>query len=118
MKKSEETKGIAGAGVKSAAPSTCSTGGTATIASSSHIRSGGAGKWRDYFTVRQNERFDKVHERALERGAGAGLGAAMAIDFGEGDMRSKGDKEVDRLISILEGTDVQEEEGAGICAIM
>ena len=46
------------------------------------------GKWRDYFTVRQNERFDKVHERALERGAGAGLGAAMAVDFG-GKEKSK-----------------------------
>lgn len=42
-----------------------------------HIRKGGAGGWRDVFTVRQSEELDKVY---LKQMAGSGL----KMDFGGG----------------------------------
>lgn len=42
-----------------------------------HLRKGGAGGWRDVFTVRQSSELDRVY---LEQMAGSGL----EMDFGEG----------------------------------
>ena len=42
-----------------------------------HLRKGGVGGWRDYFTVTQSNTFDAVYRRKM---AGAGL----TFDFGEG----------------------------------
>ena len=42
-----------------------------------HLRKGGAGGWRDVFTVRQSEDFDALYRKQM---AGSGL----EMDFGEG----------------------------------
>ena len=42
-----------------------------------HLRKGGVGGWRDYFTVTQSNLFDAVYKKKM---AGTGL----AFNFGEG----------------------------------
>lgn len=42
-----------------------------------HLRKGGAGGWRDVFTVRESETFDALY---LDQMSGTGL----EMDFGEG----------------------------------
>ena len=42
-----------------------------------HIRKGGSGGWRNFFTVRESEAFDKIYHEQM---AGSGL----EMDFGEG----------------------------------
>lgn len=42
-----------------------------------HLRKGGSGGWRDVFTVRQSEEFDRLY---LEQMKGSGL----EMNFGEG----------------------------------
>lgn len=42
-----------------------------------HLRAGGAGGWRDVFTVRESEAFDKIYEEQMER-------SGLRMDFGEG----------------------------------
>lgn len=42
-----------------------------------HVRKGGAGGWRDVFTVRQSEEFDKLYREQME-------GSDLKLDFGEG----------------------------------
>eukprot|EP00904_Undaria_pinnatifida_P001158 jgi/Undpi1/11042/HiC_scaffold_30.g13342.m2 len=42
-----------------------------------HLRKGGAGGWRDVFTVRQSEAFDALYRQQME-------GSGLEMDFGEG----------------------------------
>lgn len=42
-----------------------------------HLRKGGAGGWRDVFTVRESEAFDKLYFEQIE-------GSGLKMDFGEG----------------------------------
>lgn len=42
-----------------------------------HLRKGGAGGWRDVFTLRQSENFDKLYRAQIE-------GSGLQMDFGEG----------------------------------
>eukprot|EP00904_Undaria_pinnatifida_P003263 jgi/Undpi1/12938/HiC_scaffold_7.g02604.m1 len=42
-----------------------------------HLRKGGAGGWRDSFTVRQSEAFDKIYHQQMK-------GCGLTMDFGEG----------------------------------
>lgn len=42
-----------------------------------HLRQGGSGGWRDVFTVRESEAFDKLYHEQM---AGSGL----KMNFGEG----------------------------------
>ncbi|CAM9306503.1 unnamed protein product, partial [Laminaria digitata] len=42
-----------------------------------HLRKGGAGGWRDVFTVRQSEAFDALYRVQME-------GSGLEMDFGEG----------------------------------
>lgn len=43
----------------------------------SHLRKGGSGGWRDIFTVREAEEFDKLYLQQME-------GTGLQFDFGEG----------------------------------
>lgn len=45
--------------------------------SENHLRKGGSGGWRNMFTVRESEAFDKLYREQM---AGSGL----TMDFGEG----------------------------------
>lgn len=42
-----------------------------------HVRKGGAGGWRDVFTVRQSEEFDKLYREQMKD-------VDLKMDFGEG----------------------------------
>ena len=42
-----------------------------------HLRKGGVGGWRDYFTVTQSNTFDAVYRAKMN-------GHGLAFDFGEG----------------------------------
>lgn len=42
-----------------------------------HLRKGGAGGWRDVYTVRESEAFDEIYLKEME-------GAGLKMDFGEG----------------------------------
>ena len=42
-----------------------------------HLGKGGKGGWRDYFTVRQSEAFDKIYREQMK-------GSNLTMDFGEG----------------------------------
>lgn len=42
-----------------------------------HLRKGGAGGWRDSFTVRESEAFDKIYRHEMK-------GSGLTMDFGEG----------------------------------
>ena len=42
-----------------------------------HLRKGGAGGWRDVFTVRESEAFDKIYREQMQ-------GSGLRMDFGEG----------------------------------
>ena len=42
-----------------------------------HYRKGRKGGWRDVFTVRQSEAFDKIYRQQME-------GSDLTMDFGEG----------------------------------
>eukprot|EP00903_Cladosiphon_okamuranus_P008699 g8335.t1 len=46
-------------------------------ASEQHIRKGGAGGWRDVYTVRESEAFDEIYLKEME-------GTGLKMDFGEG----------------------------------
>ena len=41
------------------------------------VRKGGAGGWRDMFTVRESEEFDKIYSGEMK-------GSGLTMDFGEG----------------------------------
>lgn len=41
-----------------------------------HIRKGGAGGWRDVYTVRESEAFDEIYLKEME-------GTGLKMDFGE-----------------------------------
>ncbi|CAN0296388.1 unnamed protein product [Ectocarpus fasciculatus] len=45
--------------------------------SKKHLRKGGAGGWRDSFTVRESEAFDEIYREQME-------GSGLRMDFGEG----------------------------------
>lgn len=47
------------------------------MAGEKHLRKGGAGGWRDTFTVRESEEFDKIYLEQME-------GSGLEMDFGEG----------------------------------
>ncbi|CAN0059913.1 unnamed protein product, partial [Choristocarpus tenellus] len=49
----------------------------AQVVGFSHIRKGGAGGWRDVFTVRQSEAFDALYKASME-------GTGLTMNFGEG----------------------------------
>lgn len=42
-----------------------------------HLRKGGAGGWRDVYTVRESEAFDEIYLQEME-------GTGLKMDFGEG----------------------------------
>lgn len=42
-----------------------------------HFRKGGKGGWRNYFTVRESEAFDKIYSEQMK-------GSGLTMDFGEG----------------------------------
>ncbi len=42
-----------------------------------HIRKGGTGGWREYFTVQQSEAFDLLYRNKME-------GSGLTFDFGRG----------------------------------
>lgn len=42
-----------------------------------HFRKGGKGGWRDFFTVRESEAFDKIYFEQMK-------GSGLTMDFGEG----------------------------------
>lgn len=42
-----------------------------------HLRKGGAGGWRDVFTVRESEAFDAIYRQKMK-------GSGLKMDFGEG----------------------------------
>lgn len=42
-----------------------------------HFRKGGAGGWRDVYTVRESEAFDEIYKKEME-------GTGLKMDFGEG----------------------------------
>ncbi len=42
-----------------------------------NLRKGGVGGWRDVFTVRESEAFDKIYREQME-------GSGLRMDFGEG----------------------------------
>eukprot|EP00903_Cladosiphon_okamuranus_P015917 g14702.t1 len=42
-----------------------------------HLRKGGAGGWRDVYTVRESELFDEIYRKEME-------GTGLKMDFGEG----------------------------------
>lgn len=42
-----------------------------------HLRKGGAGGWRDIYTVRQSDAFDEIYLKEME-------GTGLKMDFGEG----------------------------------
>lgn len=42
-----------------------------------HLRKGGAGGWRDVFSVRQSENFDELYKAQMK-------GSGLEMDFGEG----------------------------------
>lgn len=42
-----------------------------------HLRKGGAGGWRDVYTVRESEAFDEIYREQME-------GTGLRMDFGEG----------------------------------
>ena len=44
---------------------------------SQHLRKGGAGGWRDVYTVRESEAFDEIYLKQME-------GTGLKMDFGEG----------------------------------
>ena len=44
---------------------------------SKHLRKGGAGGWRDVYTVRESEMFDEIYLKEME-------GSGLKMDFGEG----------------------------------
>lgn len=46
-------------------------------ASEHHLRKGGAGGWREVYTVRESETFDKIYLKEME-------GTGLKRDFGEG----------------------------------
>lgn len=48
-----------------------------TQKSFAHLRKGGAGGWRDAFTVRESEAFDRLYREQME-------GSGLEMDFGEG----------------------------------
>ena len=48
-----------------------------TLKDFDHIRKGGAGGWRNVFTVRQSEDFDALYREQMS-------GSGLAMDFGEG----------------------------------
>ena len=41
-----------------------------------HLRKGGSGGWRNFFTVRESEAFDKIYREQME-------GSGLKMDFGE-----------------------------------
>lgn len=41
-----------------------------------HFRKGGAGSWRDVYTVRESEAFDQIYMEQME-------GTGLKMDFGE-----------------------------------
>ena len=45
--------------------------------SKNHLREGRAGGWRDVFTVRESEAFDKIYREQMQ-------GSGLRMDFGEG----------------------------------
>lgn len=47
------------------------------MAETNHLRKGGAGGWRDVFTVRESQEFDKIYRKQME-------GSGLVMDFGEG----------------------------------
>lgn len=47
------------------------------MAEVNHIRKGGAGGWRDFFTVRESETFDRIYRDQMN-------GTGLEMDFGEG----------------------------------
>eukprot|EP00752_Nemacystus_decipiens_P013824 g12273.t1 len=47
------------------------------MAGEQHIRKGGAGGWRDVYTVRESEAFDEIYLKEME-------GTGLKMDFGEG----------------------------------
>lgn len=47
------------------------------MADMKHLRKGGAGGWRDVFTVRESEEFDKIYKEQMK-------GSGLVMDFGEG----------------------------------
>lgn len=42
-----------------------------------HFRKGGAGGWRDVYTIRESEAFDELYNREMEV-------SGLKFDFGEG----------------------------------
>ncbi|GMH99150.1 hypothetical protein TrLO_g6894 [Triparma laevis f. longispina] len=111
MKKSEISMGVQGCSIQQ------DGGGEGDVNNfaSSQIRKGGAGNWKDYFTVRQNERFDKIHQRQLDCGNTAGLGHNLMIDFG--DEVKGADSQMNRMIELLEGDRGVGGDGEGGCVI-
>ncbi len=50
---------------------------TASVVGSDHIRKGGSGGWRKYFTVQQSEDFDLLYRNKMK-------GSGLMFDFGSG----------------------------------
>ncbi|GMH98693.1 hypothetical protein TrVE_jg457 [Triparma verrucosa] len=105
MKKSELANGVKGCNIEQDGGHE----GDVNNAAGSQIRKGGVGGWKDYMTVRQNERFDKIHHRQLERGNTAGLGHNLMIDFGD----QKFDSKADKMLEMLEGGGPESNDGEG-----
>lgn len=45
--------------------------------SENHLRKGGAGGWRDVYTVRESEAYDEIYRQQME-------GTGLRMDLGEG----------------------------------
>ncbi len=100
MKESEKSKGCAGVNMESGD----GYAGSLEKFSASHIRKGGVGGWKHYFTVAQNERFDKFQNKYSEILRGQGI----TINYGD----SSSTDEIDEVLGALE------DQSERTCAIM
>lgn len=48
-----------------------------------HIRKGGVGNWRDWWTVRESEEYDKIYQEQMKD-------TRLDFDFGEGESGTSG----------------------------
>lgn len=97
MQEEEKRKGVVGWGTASASKE--GGGADKEVKKGSVLAMGGVGGWKDFFTVRQNESFDAIHEKKIKSWRAEGL---LRVDFDQSNCTKNQVDEIDIFNQALE----------------